>query len=156
MSQIQFAFLADRPEDVPLVMKWWHSFWGDRMGNLDTYTEQFLATLGKQELPLDIVAIKDNQLVATAALKDHEMEEIFPGYQYWMGSIFVAPEYRGQGIARMLVKEIIRLAEQHRLPQLYLQTVDLTGGLYAQLGWQPVERLKYRGEETLVMIKNLE
>ena len=119
-------------------------------------SEQLLATLGKQELPLDIVAIKDDQLVGTAALKEHEMEECYPDYRYWMGSIFVAPEYRGQSIARMLALEIISLAKQHSLPQLYLQTIDLSGGLYARLGWEPVDRLNYRGEETLVMVKYLE
>ena len=156
MSPIHFEFLADRPADVPLVMNWWHSFWGDRMGNLEAYTEQFLAKLGKQDLPLDIVAIKDNQPVGTAALKEHEMEEIYPDYQYWMGSVFVAPEFRGQGIARLLAEQIIRLARQHQLPQLYLQTVDLTGGLYSRLGWEPLDRLEYYGEQTLVMVKYLE
>jgi len=155
MSTIHFEFLADRKDDVPLVMKWWHSFWGRRMGDLDAYTEQFLAKLGKNELPLDIVAISNDQPVGTAALKDHEMEEIYPSYQYWMGSIFVAPEERGQGIARLLASEIIRLARQLQLPQIYLQTTDLSGGLYSELGWEPVDRLVYQGEETLVMVKYL-
>ena len=156
MSNIDFEFLADRPADVPLVMDWWHSVWGDRMGDLEVYMEQFVAKLGKHELPLDILAIKNDQAVGTAALKEHEMEELYPSFRYWLGSVFVASEFRGQGIARLLTNEIIRRAKQLQLPQLYLQTVDLTGGLYSELGWEPVDQLNYKGEDTLVMINFLD
>ncbi len=156
MSDIHFEFLADRLDDVPLVMDWWHSFWRDRMGDLETFRERFLTTLGKDGLPLDILAIKDGRPVGTAALKKHEMEELFPEFRYWMGSVFVAPEFRRRGIAHSLACHVIELARQRQLPQLYLQTVDLTGGLYADLGWEPVERLLYRGEDTLVMVKTLD
>jgi len=155
MKDIYFEFLVDRPGDVPLVMNWWHGFWGDRMGDLETYTEQFLAKLGKDELPLDIIAIKAGQPAGSAALKEHEMEELYPDFHYWLGSVYVAPEFRGQGVARLLAGQIVKLAKQRQLPQLYLQTVDLTGGLYADLGWQSVDRLVYKGQETLVMVKSL-
>ena len=34
---------------------------------------------------------------------------------------------------------------------LHLQTDDLSGGLYARLGWRPLERVHYIGREVLVM-----
>lgn len=156
MSEIKFEFLADRRDDVPLILEWWHGFWGDRMGNLDVYTERFLSTLGKDELPLDIVALKDELPIGTAALKLHEMQEVFPDYRYWMGSVYVVPEQRGQGIAGLLANEIIRLARKRQLPQLYLQTAHPAGGLYRDLGWEPLDKLTYRGENTLIMVNHLE
>ena len=155
MHDIQFQFLADRPQDVPLVMSWWHSYWGRRMGDLPAYTERFLKTLGKENLPLDMVAVLDGSAVGTATLKEHEMQEIYPQYRYWMGSVFVAPEQRGQGIAHQLASHIVELARQRQLPQLYLQTIDLSGGIYTDLGWEPLDRLVYKDEETLIMVKYL-
>ncbi|MBT8148040.1 MAG: GNAT family N-acetyltransferase [Gammaproteobacteria bacterium] len=155
MSDIEFEFLADRPQDVSRIMAWWHTVWEENMGDIDDFTETFKSNLGKDALPVDIVAVLDDEPIGTATLKEHEMQEVFPDLQYWMGSVFVVPERRGQGIARSLVNKIIELARQRELPQLYLQTVDLTGGLYADLGWEPVDRLQYHGDDTLVMVKYL-
>lgn len=152
---ITFEYLADRPEDVPLVMAWWQTVWGDRMGDLATYTAKFSETLGTQALPLDIIALQDGEPVGSASLKAHELQTIYPAYQFWLGSVFVKPDCRGQGIASMLARQIIAMARQRQLPQLYLQTVNLTGGLYAALGWEPLDRLNYRGEEILVMVRKL-
>ena len=138
-----------------MVVDWWQEVWGDRMGDLEAYTRHFMATLGGHDLPLNILAVKEGKPIGTAALKDHEMREIYPDFHYWMGSVYVKPEYRGQGIAARLAGRIIELARQRRLPQIYLQTVDLSGGLYAALGWEPLDRLIYRGDETLVMVKHL-
>ena len=94
-------------------------------------------------------------MIGTAALKEHEMREVFPDYQYWMGSIFVTPRYRSKGIASLLSNQIVEMAIEHQLPQLYLQTTDITGGLYAKLGWNPLERLNYKNTDTLIMVKRL-
>jgi GNAT superfamily N-acetyltransferase len=151
-----FEYLADRPDDVSRVMFWWYSVWAANMGpDLERYEREFRQTLGRKDLPLDIVAIHQGNMVGTAALKGHEMVEVYPLYRFWLGSVFVAPEYRGRGIATRIAQQVIRLAEQHRIPHLHLQTVDLSGGLYAALGWDPLHQLIYRGKETLVMVKPL-
>ena len=153
---IKFEYLADRPEDVLKVTTWWYTVWADRMGlDLDTITEQFRGSLSTCKLPLDIVATLDGEMIGTAALKEHEMREVFPDYQFWMGSIFVTPEYRNMGIATLLSNHIVGMSNERWLPQLYLQTTDITGGLYARLGWKPLERLNYKNTDTLIMVKQL-
>jgi hypothetical protein len=52
--------------------------------------------------------------------------------------------------------QIVSLAKNMGLPHLYLQTSNLSGGLYASLGWQPVERFFYHNEETLLMLNTFE
>ena len=152
---LSFEFLADRPEDIPTITAWWYEVWADRMGDIASYTRNFAATLGTEDLPLDILAVQEGKPIGTAALKYYEMRETYPDYQYWLGSVYVKPACRGQGIAARLAGRVVELARQRGLPQIYLQTVDLSGGLYAALGWEPLHRLVYKGDETLVMVKHL-
>jgi GNAT superfamily N-acetyltransferase len=138
-----------------MVVGWWQEIWGDRMGDLEVFTRHFMATLGGDDLPVNILAMKDGKPIGTAALKEYEMREVYPDCQYWLGSVYVKPECRGQGFAARLARRVIELARQRGIAQLYLQTVELSGGLYAELGWEPIDRLTYKGDKTLVMVKSL-
>jgi len=125
------------------------------MGDLPTFTQDFKATLGRHHLPLDVIAYLRGHPVATAALKAHELKECYPNYRYWLGSVYVAPAHRGQGIAHRLTAHMIELAKRRQLPQLYLQTEHLSGGLYTDLGWRPLDLRRIKGEAVLVMVNPL-
>lgn len=153
---MEFQYLADRPDFVPQVIAWWHTTWADRMGpDIPALEKQLLESLHRERLPIHILAIQDGRPVGTAVLKMQELAEFFPDRQFWLGSVFVDTEYRGGQIASAMTMKIVELAQARGLPHLYLQTVDLSGGLYARLGWQPVERFYFRGVETLLMCKTL-
>lgn len=153
---MQFDYLADHPQRVPQVIAWWHTIWADRMGpDIDALERQLLASLNKEQLPIHILAMKEDRPIGTAVLKLQELAELFPDKQFWLGSVFVDVPHRGEKIASALTRQIIQLAQARGLPHLYLQTVNLTGGLYSRLGWEPVERFQYRGVETLLMCKTL-
>ena len=155
MPELEYHYLADRPEDVPLVMSWWHSHWHASMGDLPTFTQDFKATLGRHHLPLDVIAYLSGYPVATAALKEHELTECYPNYRCWLGSVYVAPAHRGLGIAHRLTEHMIELAKRRHLPQLYLQTEHLSGGLYKDLGWRPLDLRRVNGEAVLIMVNPL-
>jgi GNAT superfamily N-acetyltransferase len=138
-----------------MVVDWWQEIWGDRMGDLEAFTRNFMVTLGGDDLPVNILAMQDGKPIGTAALKEYEMREIYPDYQHWLGSVYVKSDYRGQGVAARLAGRVVELARQRGIAQLYLQTVNMTGGLYAELGWKPIDRLTYKGDKTLVMVKSL-
>ena len=72
-----------------------------------------------------------------------------------LGSVFVDEQHRGNSIASKLSKRIVELAKEKGLPHLYLQTIDLRGGLYAKLGWEPIREFNYKEEQTLLMLKKL-
>ncbi len=153
---MQFEFLADNPHRVPQVISWWLTIWADRMGSdVKAMEEQLLSSLSKDQYPVHILALKNGEPIGTATLKMHELNEMFPDKQYWVGSVFVEAAHRGDKVATALTQEIIALARDRGLPHLYLQTSNLSGGLYAKLGWQPLQRFTYRGEETLLMRKLL-
>ena len=155
-QELEFEYLADRREVVPLVIDWWRSIWADRMGSdAGLAAEQLLSSLSRTSLPIHILATLDGRPVGTAALKAQEIGEVYPDYQYWLGSVFVEKESRGRQIASRLSLQIEEIAQQMGLPHLYLQTIDLDGGLYAELGWERVEEFTHMNENTLLMLKKL-
>lgn len=154
--KLEFDYLYDRPADVPVVIDWWYSIWADRMGgDRQAAVEQLRASLSKTELPLHIIASLDGVPVGSAALKLHEEIHLFPDKKNWLGSVFVAEEFRGEKFASLISLQIVEMARQRNLPHLYLQTVNLQGGLYRKLGWQAVEEFDSKFEKALLMFKTL-
>ena len=153
---VQFSYLADQPELVPQIIRWWHTVWTDRMGSDFSSLEQQLAdSLSKTEFPIHIIASVDDEPVAVAALKRQELEELFPDKQHWLSSVYVDENWRGRQLGSRIAARAIELAREKGLPHLYLQTQNLSGGLYTKLGWQPIEQLSVRGDPTLLMILTL-
>lgn len=153
---LEFEYLVDRPSDVPLVIDWWRTVWSDRMGDdMALAATQLGSSLSKTTLPIHVMAILDGMPVGTAALKRHELAEIFPDYRYWLGSVFVEEGARDGQIASALSLHIIEIARRMGLPHLYLQTINLSGGLYSKLGWQPVTEFTHMDEHALLMFRRL-
>lgn len=123
--------------------------------DLAALEQQLLASLSKDQLPLHIVATKAGQPIGTAALKLQELAELFPDKQFWLGSVFVEESHRGSKVASDMTMKTVELAQARELPHLHLQTLDLSGGLYAKLGWEPIEQFTFRGAPTLLMCKIL-
>jgi len=137
---------------VPLIIDWWRTAWADRMGSdLELARDQLLSSLSKTELPIQILATLDGIPVGTAALKQHELAEVFPNYHYWLGSVFVEEGVRGSQIATQMSLHIVEMAKRLHLPHLYLQTISLSGGLYSKLGWEPVAEFTHMEEHALLM-----
>jgi N-acetylglutamate synthase-like GNAT family acetyltransferase len=154
--KVEFEYLVDHPDQIYQVVKWWRTAWDKWMDEDDeVVAQQIRSSLGKENLPIDILAFIDGKVVGAAALKLQELVKVYPQYQYWLGSVFVDESYRGNQIATALTMRIIDMAKEHKLPHLYLQTANLSGGLYAKLGWKKVEQFRDVDEETLLMVKTL-
>lgn len=74
---------------------------------------------------------------------------------FWLGDLFVAPEFRGRGIGSALAMKIVEIAQSRSIPSLHLQTQSLNGGLYAKLGWEKIEQIHHEGYDALVMVKQI-
>ena len=154
--QLQFEYLIDHPEHVATVIRWWQTVWADRMGSTEESENILRKSLSRDQFPIHVLAMIDGHAVGSAALKKQELADLYPDYHYWLGSVYVDAEYRGARIASALSEHVADMARQHKLPHLYLQTVNTSGGLYAKLGWQPIEEFEYRGERSLLMCRQLE
>lgn len=157
MAQLEIHFLADKTDALPLVAGWLYTEWGQRdPGNSPEATaERLAAELSRDRLPIVVVAAYDGVVVGTAALKRHELQARFPDLCHWLGGVYVSAAARGRGIAGALVRHVEQLAIDHGIAALHLQTERLDGGLYARLGFQPIEQIEHRGIDVLVMVKPL-
>jgi GNAT superfamily N-acetyltransferase len=55
----------------------------------------------------------------------------------YVADVFVLPEHRGRGVAKLLMRSIIEHSELHGLRRLLLITRD-AHGLYAHCGFEPL------------------
>ena len=104
--------------------------------------------------PIYIIALEDEKPIGVVALKPTEMKQ-FPEREYWLGSLFVDRDHRGNGVATLLESEVVKVAKSLSINTLFLQTEALDGGLYARLGWENREVVSYQGIIVLVMEKVL-
>lgn len=89
-------------------------------------------------------------MVGAAELKIREMD-LFPEYEFWLGGVFVKEDFRSNGIASALVTRVIEIAREFNIKKLYLQTEDLTGGLYSKFGFEHLHQVDSKGVQVAVM-----
>nr|WP_299010698.1 GNAT family N-acetyltransferase [uncultured Shewanella sp.] len=153
---MELHLLADKPEFIPQIAKWYSDEWGyiGTGRNTEALELKLADYLNRDTLPLIVLIIENDILLGAAQLKFREMD-IYPEKEHWLGGVYIDKPYRGQGIATRLINQVIKLAKQHQVCHLYLQTEDHSGGLYTQLGWQAIEQVNYKNVDVLVMEKTL-
>ena len=145
---------ADDPH-VSLVAIWIFEAWGHLHRGLtqEQAIERVRAECGQGGVPSIFVAMQGETPVGTASLIADDMS-IRREFTPWLASVYVVPEWRGQGIASGLVKRVEAEAIESGIRHFYLYTPDQQS-LYRRLGWQDVEHLEYRGETVTVMSRQL-
>ncbi len=148
---IHIEYLADRPAFVPTLARWHYSEWAYlRPGDsVKARVARLQGWCGRREIPLTFVAVSDGQLLGSASLVEHDMDnrlELSP----WLAGVFVTPERRRQGIGAALVNRIVDEAISLHIPKLYLYTVN-SASFYTDRGWSFMEHSAYRGKEVSIM-----
>jgi N-acetylglutamate synthase-like GNAT family acetyltransferase len=92
---------------------------------------------------------KTTELLGSAAIVENDMDTK-PELTPWLASVFVAPEYRNQGIGSQLVKHVMQKAKQAGIKAIYLFTPDQTI-FYQKLGWEVISTEEYREHSVTVM-----
>lgn len=153
---MDFAYLADRPDAVPIVAEWYYNQWGylRDVSSVEKITQVLQQYLNRDEIPLIILAIENDEVVGAVQLKFYEMD-LYPEKEHWLGGVYVSKKYRKRKIAGMLVNKAVEAAKNNNVETLYLQTEKLDGGLYQRLGWKPIDKVEYNGKKVLVMKKKL-
>lgn len=153
---MEIQFLADRLEFIPVIANWYYTEWGQFMKDQSEQKirDRISGMLNRDRIPLHILAVEGTELMGVAQLKIREMD-IYPDKEHWLGGVYVAPAARGRGLGSVLVTKGLELAKQFKVQTLYLQTEDLSGGLYAPLGFRPIEKTHYNGLDVLVMEHSL-
>jgi len=153
---MKFALLADYPKAAITVARWYHAQWGylTPSESPDTIAAKLERFMNRDCVPLLLLAIDGGAPVAAAELKFREMD-IYPDKEHWIGGVFVEPAHRHRGLGAHVVERVAEIARVLGVETLHLQTERLDGGLYARLGWLPIEQVNYKGLDVLVMAREL-
>lgn len=154
---VEIHSLADFPEHVEAIGRWYWSEWGsrDRRGTVETWIDGVRRRRRRNRIPTQFIALASGSgdLLGAAALVEHDLRlraELHP----WLAGVYVRPDARGRGIGRQLVEHATAAAAGMHIPRLYLQTSSARG-LYEKLGWEVIDSLYHWGEEIDIMKKEL-
>ncbi|WP_244272242.1 GNAT family N-acetyltransferase [Halomonas aestuarii] len=145
---------ADSPH-LARVAAWQHAEWA-HLSPGETLASRRAALRGEcgpAGIPSVFLALALGRPVGTASLVAHDLDPR-PALSPWLASVYVLPEWRGQGIASGLVRRVEAEAAGNRIGRLYLFTPDQQA-LYRRLGWQDHETLVHHGETVTLMIRRL-
>ena len=143
--------LKQEPQHLPVLAAWHHAEWThlNPGRSLQDRIQSMQAYLNDDQIPSTFIHRRDGQLTGSAALVDCDMDtraDLTP----WLASVFVAPDYRRQGIGSELVRQVMKAAVQAGFEKLYLFTPDQVG-FYQGLGWCIMEHTTYRDCPVTVM-----
>jgi len=149
--QIEIKYLADHPELVPILSTWFHEEWGKNNPSLtvETIEHNVRERLNHDKLPLSMIAFANSEPIATASLKIREMD-IYPQFEHWLGTVYVLPGYRNQGVGSQIVEAAVDKASLLGVKTLNLYTPDRES-FYQRLGWEVLEKVEYHGRIVVVM-----
>jgi GNAT superfamily N-acetyltransferase len=156
LTDVEFAPLVHRPQEIPRVARWWCGEWGlpERHSSFDDYVQE-LQSLPADTLPLHMIAERGGRALGVATLKVKVDHPVVRGSSHWLSGVYVESAYRHHGIAAALCREIVNAARRRAIEALYLQTEHLDGGLYAKLGWTLAERCDEGGVPQVLMVRSL-
>jgi GNAT superfamily N-acetyltransferase len=154
---LEFQYLAQKPEALPTVAAWYFDEWGHFHAEhtVEDVVERLQGFLNVDCIPFVLLAVLDGETIGAAELKYREMGDIFPDKEHWLGGVYVSAAHRGHRIGSRLVSEIVARAPDFDVTELYLQTPQLDGGLYLDIGWQPEQEALNHDLRVLVMVRHV-
>ncbi len=153
---------CDRPRIVCLeeitqfvgLCAWWaFKTWG-KYNPSYTLTKRivsFAQHCNSDRIPLTFLYLsEEGQPLAMASLREND--GIRPDIGPWLGSVYVDPHARCQGIGSRLVREIQNKARELGYESIYLFTYeDTLPAWYSRLGWSEIGKDSCHGNDVTVM-----
>ena len=149
-------FLANHKQAIQTIAKWYFEEWAylKEGSSIESFTEDIYTYLNTDKIPLMLIAVEGDDAIGVVQLKYREMT-IYPVKEHWLGGVYVYKDHRSKKVAEQMILKLIEIAKSLGVKTLHLQTEHLDGGLYRQLGWEPIEQVNYRGIDVLVMALKL-
>jgi len=144
---ITTGFIADHPETIPTLAKWFREQWPDYYADWSQaqMEQDFLEDTSRDSLPCRLVAFESVELVGTVILRDSNTETL-PDFQPELGGLFVVESHRGHGVGTELVRAGMRLATEQGYKTIYATTVA-AAGILERAGWEFVKTVEHGDEQ---------
>lgn len=150
-GQIEILPLADFPQAIPALAAWIHAEWGALEAIPQEEIEAGLRrNSGCREIPTTFVALSGGKPVGTVSLDTADL----PGFDHlgpWLASLFVEPEFRGQGLGSSLLKRAMGHAGRLGARPLWLWTLRDTA-FFEKHGWEKSGKAVLSGSKVDLMV----
>ena len=144
---VKIVTLHGEPHLINIVATWYKREWGTSP-----------STTAKLVKAFQILATENGTPVGTAGLyTETSLLRVYPQYRKyspWLAMLYVAPEKRCRGIGTLLCNAIEEEARRRNHGTLYLYTFTAEP-MYRKLGWNELERVDYKGHDTVIMSKDI-
>lgn len=115
--------------------------------------QEFNSQLVDSELPATWLAFAGDQLIGSISALLEDATELNDISGPWLASFYIEPEFRGQGVAQLLMNTAEYAVKNLGYKNWYLFTPHHEA-FYAKHGWVLKEKRHIHGEIVAVMIKN--
>ena len=150
----EIASICEHPQFVPTLASWHFEQWGKLYpgATIQRYLDRLSDHTKQDAIPSTFVAHSAGQVVGSASLVHHDLanRDDLKHLTPWLASVFVAPEYRGQGIGSTLVRHVTGQVLMLDIETYYLFTYDQQQ-LYASLGWERLDESENQGLPITIM-----
>ncbi|WP_299755844.1 GNAT family N-acetyltransferase [uncultured Pontibacter sp.] len=154
MAHFTIKYLHEAPHHFDIVADWIYRQWWQKPGSTAEVVKAPLREhLQAQPLPITLIALDSEKPVGAVLLIESDGVDALPDLKPWLAALYVLPEYRGQGVGKLLVQGLEQHAYQAGFQDLYLVATDRVS-FYYELGWRVHTKLV--GETGItIMHKNL-
>ena len=123
------------------VCQWHYHWWGKRDGfTLEQVMAYVKHSVCENRVPQTFVALLADEPVGMYQFLMYDNLIHRPDIYPWIGNVFVAEAYRGQGISQELMRSVEKYAKAVNLETLFLYT-DMEG-FYEKFGWVFVDMIE--------------
>lgn len=132
---MEIKYLSENKEYIPIVSEWiYREFVKGIRPNMTIKKIQGVLNLcRKDKFPITLIAIENKKCVATVSIFKNDLKTL--NYTPWLGSLYVAKEYRNKGIGAILISKVIDISISLGYSKLYLRTENASE-YYSRLGWK--------------------
>jgi len=143
-QKIDFEFLADHPDLIPVIEGHWKIVWGDYYGSEGPgdAREDLIALCNKARLPIGMVAKRSKTFLGSVALRSKTASH--PHLGPWVTSLLVVPKFRRKGIGSRLVQEIERFTSKAGFDTLYARSATAID-FFQRNHWEAFDEVEKEG-----------
>jgi RimJ/RimL family protein N-acetyltransferase len=143
-NMITIGFLADYPDTVLTLAKWFRGQWPVYYADMSQaeLEQDFLEDASRDRLPIRLIAFESSELAGTIILRENG-SEMPPEFQPELGGLYVVETHRGHGIATELVRAGMQLARDQGYETVFATTV-VAAGILERLGWELIKTVVHQ------------
>jgi GNAT superfamily N-acetyltransferase len=159
---ISIGLLADFPELIPQVGQIRRAEWGTppEPTDLDFWVEVTRKEAGRDEMPITWVAVNEQRrAIGAVGIDDFDPNE-FRDRSPWLVGMVVAPDWRGQGVGKRLVRQLEIWAAGESISRVWVATGPPGGPaelFYRSCAWETVDGFRTStGEDAVILERRLD